>query len=82
MDLEIGFGKWHWKHWKIELLENGIGNIGNGIGLKKQWIMDMETLENGNGNGYWNWINAIRNIGLQEHQKMETGTNGNWNLNL
>ena len=27
--LESGIiGKWYRKHWKVELLENGIGNIG------------------------------------------------------
>ena len=49
--LENGIiGKLYWKHWKVELLENGIGNIGKWYW--KHWKMSdwkMKLLENGIG---------------------------------
>ena len=40
------FRKWYLKLWKVELRENGIGNIGKW----NYWKMVLETLENGSRN--------------------------------
>ena len=52
MILKNGIGKCYWKLWKVELLENGIGNIGKW----NYWKMVLETLENGSRNiGKWSY---------------------------
>ena len=41
LEFKNGIGKWYWNHWKMELFENGIGNIGKW----NYWKMVLKKLE-------------------------------------